>query len=141
MLSGLLSGLVLTSCSGAVPLDPPDPPVNAEACSQLMAQLPPTVDGQSPRDTDPSSGLTAAYGDPAITVRCGVPPPDTLDATSQLITANRVDWFPEELTEGYLFTTYGRVTVVEVTVPDDYTPEIGPATELSALVDETIPLR
>jgi hypothetical protein len=137
----LVVALSLAACSGPVSVEPPDPPTHSGSCADFMAGLPDELVGQTSRDTDPESALTAAWGDPAITVRCGVPPPDTLDVTSQLITANRVDWFPEELTEGYLFTTYGRVTVVEVTVPDDYTPEIGPATELSALVDETIPLR
>jgi hypothetical protein len=106
-----------------------------------MAGLPDELAGQSSRHTDPESDLTAAWGDPAITVRCGVPPPTALGMTSQLITANDVDWFPEELTEGYLFTTYGRVTSVEVSVPDDYSPEMGAATELSTLVSETIPVR
>jgi hypothetical protein len=131
----------MSACSGPVSVEPPDPPTHADACADFMAGLPDEVAGQASRDTDPESALTAAWGDPAITVRCGVSPPDTLDATSQLITADHVDWFPEELTKGYLFTTYGRVTVVEVTVPDDYSPEIGPATELSTLVSETIPVR
>ncbi|MFL6070828.1 MAG: DUF3515 domain-containing protein [Actinomycetes bacterium] len=121
-----------------MPLDPPDPPVNAEACSQLMAQLPETVDGQSPRDTDPSSGLTAAYGDPAITVRCGVPDPAALTPAAQLFTVNNVDWFPEQQPDGYVFTTYRRQTNVEVTVPDDYSPEAEALTALSDVVKETV---
>ena len=104
-----------------------------------MAGLPEQLAGQPARETDPESPLTAAWGSPAITVRCGVPEPATLGATSQLESVNDVDWFPEELTAGYLFTTYGRQTYVEVSVPDDYSPEVGPVTELSNLVTETIP--
>jgi len=103
-----------------------------------MAQLPATVDGQSSRDTDPASALTAAFGDPAITVRCGVPDPEALTPAAQLFTVNKVDWFPEEQSAGYVFTTYQRQTNVEVTVPDDYSPEVGALTALSDLVKETI---
>ena len=72
-------------------------------------------------------------------MRCGVPRPTTLDATSQLVTVDGVDWFAEELTAGYLFTTTGRVAYVEVSVPDDYAPEIGPVTELSPAVADAVP--
>ena len=63
------------------------------------------------------------------------------ETTSQLVNVNGVDWFAEELTEGYVFTTYGRQVFVEVTVPDDYEPEIGPVTELSPAVAEAVPER
>ena len=103
-----------------------------------MTQLPATVEGQSPRDTDPSSDLTAAYGDPPITVRCGVPDPEALTPAAQLFTVNDVDWFPEQQTDGYVFTTYRRQTNVEVTVPGEYSPEVGALTALSDVVKETI---
>ena len=103
-----------------------------------MSELPRTVADQPERDTDPESPLTAAWGDPAITVRCGVPDPAALTPISQLITVNDVDWFPEELSSSYVFTSYERETNVEVTVPDDYAPEIGPVTELSDVVADTV---
>ena len=62
-----------------------------------------------------------------------------LTASSELVGVNGVDWFAEELTSGYAFTTYGRAAYVEVMVPDDYSPEIGPVTELSGAVADTIP--
>ena len=130
--------LTLTSCSGAVRLDPPDPAVNPDACDDFMAHLPATVAGQASRDTDPASDLTAAWGDPAITVRCGVPDPSALAPDAQLFRINGVSWFPEPLSAGYVFTTYQRKTNVEVTVPDDYAPESGAVTELSDLVKNTI---
>jgi hypothetical protein len=104
-----------------------------------MADLPDELVGQQGRATDPESDFTAAWGDPAITVRCGVPDPKTLVPSSQLVRVDGVAWFPEELTAGYLFTTYRRQTNVEVTVPDDYSPEIDPVTELSPLVKRSIP--
>jgi hypothetical protein len=106
-----------------------------------MADLPEQLVGQHQRETDPESALTAAWGDPAITVRCGVPDPAALTAASDLFRVDGVAWFPEELTSGYVFTTYRRHTNVEVTVPDDYSPEIDPVTELSPLVRRTIAAR
>lgn len=99
------------------------------------------MSGQALRETGPESSLTAAWGDPAIVVRCGVPRPAALEPTSQLTSVNGVDWFAEELTGGYLFTTYGRQTYVEVSVPADYAPEIAPVTELTTAVAATIPKR
>jgi hypothetical protein len=104
-----------------------------------MAALPSELLEQSARETEPDSDVTAAWGEPAITVRCGVADPAALSPTSKLLTVNGVDWFPEELTEGYLFTTQERQVNVEVTVPDDYEPEIEAVTELSGVVTETVP--
>jgi len=106
-----------------------------------MAELPDQLLDESARETDPLSDLTAAWGHPAITVRCGVSDPAALNPASGLTVVGEVEWFAEELTEGYVFTTYERVANVEVTVPDDYAPEIGPVSELSPLVAETDPPR
>lgn len=137
-----------TSCTRSVEVTPPDPGADAppaevlEACADLATELPDELAGQPSRPTTPESALTAAWGDPAvIIVRCGVPRPETLTASSQLVTVDGVDWFAEELTAGYLFTATGRTAYVEVTVPDDYAPEIGPVTELSPLVATAIPER
>lgn len=120
--------------------EPQEPAASAvSACTALAGELPETLFDQDRRQTSPTSTFTAAWGEPAIVLRCGVPRPDALTATSQLISVNDVDWFPEELTEGYAFTTYGREAFVEVTVPDDYAPEVGPVTELSGVVADSVP--
>jgi hypothetical protein len=138
----------MVACSGPVAVEPPDidsgNTMNAtvlSVCSELSAQLPDTVADQEFRATEPESPFTAAWGTPAIVLRCGVPRPAALSRTSQLISINGVDWFAEELTSGYLFTTYGRQVYVEVTVPDDYAPEAGPVTEISAAVTAAVPER
>jgi hypothetical protein len=103
-----------------------------------MAALPETLIGESSRATEPESDLTAAWGDPAITMRCGVPDPPALTPTSALISINGVDWFPEPVAGGYRFTSHGRTTNVEVTVPDTYSPEADPVTVLSPVIKDTI---
>lgn len=134
-----LCALSVSGCAGTVSVEPPDPPVSADHCTQFMSKLPGTLADQASRETDPDSPLTAAWGDPAITVRCGVPTPDALTPDSVVYNLNGVVWFPEELTAGYVFTTYQRQSNVEVTVPDDYAPEANVVTELSDLVAETVP--
>ena len=140
--AGLLAGLVapLSACSTPVEVSPPEPaPTARDVCRALADQLPEAVLEQEARDTDPDSDLTAAWGDPAIVLRCGVPEPEALEPTSQLVTVDGVDWFPEQLTSGYLFTTYGRVVFVEVSVPDDYAPEAGALTDLADPVQAAVP--
>jgi hypothetical protein len=131
----------MSGCSTVVDVAPPTDvdPATAQICVDFVGALPDTLSGQESQETDPESSLTAAWGEPAIIVRCGVQRPAALEPSSQLTTVNGVDWFAEELTGGYLFTTYGRQAYVEVTVPDDYAPEIGPVTELSAAVSDSVP--
>jgi hypothetical protein len=132
-----------SSCSAGIDVALPTDvePASAKVCADLADSLPDTVTDQEGRATEPTSPLTAAWGEPAIVLRCGVPRPGALTRTSQLVTVNGVDWFAEELTEGYVFTTYGRQVYVEVTVPDDYAPEVRPVTELSSAVADAVPER
>jgi len=99
-----------------------------------MAALPGRVDGQTRVDRTPESLLTAAWGDPAIVVRCGVATPEALQPTSQLVTVDGIDWLPENLASGYRFTTVGRLANVEVTVPDHYAPEADALVDLAATI-------
>jgi Protein of unknown function (DUF3515) len=128
-------------CSaGPVRADPPRPTGQAAAaCANLHAALPDKLEGQPRRGTEPESPLTAAWGDPAIVMRCGVGVPAAYRPTSQLYTVNGVDWLPEELTNGYLFTTMGREAGVELAVPHQHAPEINPVADLSLLVKERVP--
>jgi len=134
--------LLLTGCAKGVPVSVPSPEPTGQGyflCATLKGQLPEEVLGQGSTPTDPWSSLLTAWGDPAIVVRCGVPDPEALTETSQLVTVDDVDWFPEELERGYVFTTYGRTLNIEVTVPDAYQPEIDALVELSPAVAATIP--
>ncbi|MGD9955807.1 MAG: DUF3515 domain-containing protein [Candidatus Nanopelagicales bacterium] len=142
VLVGAASLLALTGCSRglAVPLPDPLPEGSAAyACADLTSSLPEQLLGQNVVATDPQSALINAWGDPAIVTRCGVPTPAALTPTSQLLTVDGVDWLPEQLERGYLFTTVGRSINVEVSVPDAYSPEADALVDISAAVRETIP--
>lgn len=130
----------LTSCGDQVQVTPPNPADEvAQVCESVHAALPADLAGEPERATDPESGLTASWGSPAITLRCGVGQPDAYEPTAQLVTVNGVDWFPEEREDGYVFTTWGRVLYVEVMVPDAYTPEGNALVDLAPAIKQNVP--
>ncbi len=134
--------LSLTGCSRglAVPLPDPLPEgAGAYACANFKSSLPDEVVGQTVTATDPRSSFVSAWGDPAIVVRCGVPTPAALGPTSQLVTVDGIDWLPEQLENGYLFTTVGRELNIEVSVPDAYSPEADALVDISPAVADAIP--
>lgn len=102
-------------------------------CPAVMQQLPATVDDQRRRTTTPDPERTAAWGDPAIVLRCPVGTPTAYSPTSQLLVVNGVAWFAEPTETGVRFTamqvradTDAPVLLgsyVEVTVPSAYRPE------------------
>ncbi len=138
----LVLATALTSCSSgvAVPLPEPLPEgAAAYACAALKSELPDEVLGNTTTATTPTSSFTSAWGAPAVVVRCGVAAPVALTATSALITVDGIDWLPEQLERGYLFTTVGRELNIEVTVPDAYRPESDALVDLAPAVS-TIPV-
>jgi hypothetical protein len=118
----------------------PDPAPSAVAlCRSLMAELPEEVLDEGRRRVEPGS-LSAAWGNPTITLRCGVPRPPTLAAGSPCFEVNSVGWFAEEASGGYLFTTIGRAVFVEVGVPAAYAPEATALVDLADAVSEHVPM-
>ena len=129
--------LTLTACSSGLAVSPPNPPPTGAAafdCSAIHGRLPDRVAGQTVTAITPKSPLTSAWGNPAIVLRCGVGVPAALTPTSQLLTVDGVDWLPEQLTHGYLFTTVGRGVNVEVSVPDAYSPEADALADISPVI-------
>jgi uncharacterized protein DUF3515 len=119
-----------SSCTGgrrgaAVALAPPRPATSAARyCAALARRLPARMGGQRRRAVRPPSPLTAAWGDPAITLRCGVPRPATLTPTTELTVVNGVAWFPQPpgAATPTLFTAVGRDAYVELAIPASYAP-------------------
>jgi hypothetical protein len=129
--------LLLSACSSGVSVPPPSPEPSgaaAYACAALHGRLPDEVAGATTTATKPQSPYTQAWGSPAIVLRCGVGVPAALTSTAQLVTINGVDWLPEPLTQGYLFTTVGRVLNIEVSVPDHYSPEADALSDLGPVI-------
>jgi hypothetical protein len=115
----LLTAAVLVGCGGrsaAVPVTVPNAPA-ANDCAKLAAALPHTLDGRARRATRPASELVAAWGSPAIVLRCGVPAART--SAGDHIDADGVSWLTPGAVKGMVvWTTTGRTTSIELSVPE-----------------------
>ena len=132
---GLLAG-----CTRPVAVPEPTPDdADRSTCTALVAALPDEVEGGLPRTVEPGV-LTAAWGDPPITLRCGVAAPPGLTPASECLEVNGVGWFGEEATGGMIFTTIGRAAFVEVSVPTQYPLGSGALVDLGATVTEHDPV-
>lgn len=151
------AAVVLTAAAcgaggGDVEVTAPEPRGEAaEACRELAGELPERVEGEERADLAEESEYVAAWGDPAIVLRCGVARPAVLtpesDSYNPLVDGIEVDgvaWVVEEQPpdedDAVRFTTTGRTLFVEVTVPGAYAPEVNPLVDLAEAVDARVPL-
>jgi hypothetical protein len=104
-------------------------------CSSVVAALPSTLAGQRRRGVDPLSTTTAAWGDPSITLVCGVPEGSSLDEPYEF---DGVRWAMHDVGNARTWTTRGRRVNVVVTVPDRYD---GQAEMLGSLATALSPTR
>jgi Protein of unknown function (DUF3515) len=116
---------------------------DARACAALVAAVPDHVADQPKRTVQTGGGYGAAWGDPAIELRCGVGTPHGFDRFSGCQTANGVDWYipesqqtgrPEDIT----MTSIGRAEYVEVRIPKAYFPPVDTMVDLAPAVKRTI---
>ena len=121
----------------------PEPTPDATAapiCSSLMGALPDQILDQSRRRATPGV-YGAAWGRPAITVRCGVAKPPGLTPASECLEVNGVGWYAEPASGGMIFTTIGRPAFVEVAVPTKYAPEANALVDVAAAVSAHDPVQ
>jgi Protein of unknown function (DUF3515) len=137
----LVIGLMLDGCGfGAVEIAPYEPePGTSEACAALSEALPDVVSDAVRRDTEPAVPYVAAWGDPAVVLRCGVPLPAEYGPDSQLLDIDGVGWLPVDGEGGTFFTAADRVVHVEVAVPADYAPEADVLADLTPAILDTLP--
>ncbi|MGF1662797.1 MAG: DUF3515 family protein [Kineosporiaceae bacterium] len=128
----LLTGL-LTGCAGTVQVEPAGEGAST-ACRDVVDRLPGSLSDQ-PRRGAEGAGV-AAWGDPAIVLRCGTEPLGP--TTRECVTVDGMDWVV--LAQGEdgaaVFATYGRVPGVEVEVPGAYAPAPGVLPGLGPAVSE-----
>ncbi len=143
-LIGAVAGAsLLSGCGfGAVDMDQHDlEPGSEQVCAELIAALPDTVDDAVHRDVEPSSDSLAAWGEPPIVLRCGVPLPSSYRPDTRLHDIDGVGWLAEPGQGGSFFTAADREVLVEVAVPDDYAPEADVLVDLAAVILDTVPER
>jgi hypothetical protein len=83
----------------------------------VVAALPERLAGLERHRTEPESTSTAAWGDPAVTLVCGVPGGSRLDDSYEF---DGVQWALHDVGAARAWTTLDRRVNVLVTVPDAY---------------------
>ncbi|WP_310962825.1 DUF3515 domain-containing protein [Nocardioides terrisoli] len=131
-------GLLLAGCGGDVSVSRfAVTSAGHDRCPALIKALPGHVADQ-PRRRTTGSAFAAAWGDPAIVLRCGVGHPSGFTASATCLTTNGVDWFVpaaqiDDLGAGVVLTLVKRTPRIEVRIPAHYRPQ-GPS---DAMVDLT----
>jgi len=135
-----LAVVVLVAGCSSAPVEIPTPDLDRAdqaACDGFVADLPSTLDDEERVETTPASPLGAAYGDPALVVRCGVEVPAAFELTGQCEEVDDVGWWapPEQYDDQDADVTLflvGYAPAVELQVPSDYRPD-GVAAALGGL--------
>jgi Protein of unknown function (DUF3515) len=142
IVAALSSCLLLGACGvGAVDVGAEQPPEgDRDACRLLLNALPQRVADQPGREVEPQDGWGAAWGDPAIVLRCGVAPPDGFDAVATCTTVEGIDWYvpdtPPEANADVTMTTVHREPVIEVSLPAAHWPPAATLVDVADTVRE-----
>lgn len=119
--------VMLAACSTAAQVEP-GPHASDPLCAEVLRATPEELGGQQQRST--TSQSTRAWGDPPITLRCGVPvlgPTTEHCVTVDSDVGAPVDWVMREPEDGQIdvlrLTTFGRSPAVEVAVPQQWSGE------------------
>ncbi|GAA1522026.1 hypothetical protein GCM10009788_27360 [Nocardioides humi] len=97
------------------------------ACEAVATGLPDTLAGEERVDIEPDDAPAAAYGDPAIVVRCGVAKPEGFDLAASCESVDGVGYYiPDEQYDDQgldvTLTAAGYRPRVEVRIPSRYRP-------------------
>ncbi|HET6533791.1 MAG TPA: DUF3515 family protein [Actinoplanes sp.] len=119
----------------------------AQVCLAVTSQLPTAVRDLPARRVSAGPEQNAAYGEPPLTVACGVaqPPmcetldggPDCVPLDTELLIMNGVCWYAKQTAGAAVFTTMDREIAVQVTVPAGYAQPAQWANEFSDTVVAT----
>ena len=141
----LLAGTLAGCGSGTVEVQVP--PVSgpvATRCAGLLKALPRSVADQDRRAVSTAAhGYAAAWGDPPIVLRCGVPKPKGLNRFATCQQVNGVGWFvpPQQIDRGpgpITMTSIGIQPRVQVQLPGDYWPPAAAMADLAKSVKSSL---
>lgn len=122
----------------------PAPGESGRYCSQLMPLLPDDLGGFPRRALIAGTPGQAAWGDPAIILRCGLSDPAELTCAAPLTRftgadGTSVEWLRTASGDSVTYLAVDRPVRIAVTVPDS--AGIGPVQQLSDLIGATLPAR
>lgn len=133
----VLSTVVLSGCSGVVPLEAADA-ANDPGCAEIVVRLPDAVGDLAKRQTDAQG--TGAWGDPAgVLLRCGVPVPGP--TTMPCVSVNGIDWIQDDsdAPRHYRFITFGRKPATEIIVDHEAVSNSTVLADLTSAVSSLTP--
>ncbi len=120
------------------------PGATTPACVALTAALPDELGGLARRTIehadDPSLTGVAAWGEPAVVLRCGLPTPAELTCTTPLQQVDGVAWLPLSTGGDTTYLVVDRSVRVALTVPGAVT-STGPWQQTTQLIAATLPER
>ena len=108
------------------------------ACASFLDAVPDRVGDQDRRSVT-GTEYAAAWGDPAIVLRCGVGKPKGFNRFSTCQRANGIDWFVptsqiNDQDADVRMTTVGRLPAVDVLVPARYRPPVAVMVDLEKAI-------
>lgn len=120
----------------------PAPGASGRYCDTVMPKLPGRLDDQPRRSLIAGEPGVAAWGDPAIILRCGLPDPAELTCSAQLTLFTgadgvSVEWLRVAQGSAVTYLAVDRPVRVAVTVPDS--AGIGPVQEISDIIGKALP--
>jgi hypothetical protein len=123
----------------------------AQVCLAVTSRLPAAVRDLPARKVSAGPEQNAAYGEPPLTVACGVAMPRMCETIAggrgcvpldaDLLIMNRVCWYGAQAATGAVFTTMDREVAVQVTVPAGLANPAQWANEFSDVIVETVKSR
>lgn len=116
-------------------------PESQASCAALLADLPDVVSDAVQRDVRDEPEGIAAWGEPLIVLRCGVPLPPEYRPDALLTELDGVAWLDIDGEGGTFFATVDRDPIVEVAVPADYAPQSDVLADLAPAIAAHIPER
>ncbi|MPZ65112.1 MAG: DUF3515 family protein [Pseudonocardiaceae bacterium] len=121
----------------------PAPEARFADCARLLSALPEEVDARDAGELDrraiaaPAPPGTAAWGQPAVVLRCGLGRPAELTATSRLLDVSGVQFLELPGPASSSWLVVDRSVYVAVTLPDSVGS--GPLQQVAGTVRETLP--
>lgn len=108
--------VLVTGCSSTVATSP-GPHAADKKCAEVIAALHGSQSLAGLQRHEVTGQSTAAWGEPAVTLRCGVPTPPP--STDGCVSIDDVDWAGprDPKANDRKYTTYGRSPAVEVFIP------------------------
>ncbi len=128
--------------SALPPISVAAPPANSAAdapCTALLGSLPIALNGLAGRPARSSWTYVAAWGDPAIVFRCGVPRPAQLipGSSAEVYAIDGVNWLPVAQKTATVWTVIDRAVYIEVAVPKSL--EQAPLAPISDAIAKDLP--